>query len=1099
MPSKSFWGLIAFLSLGPHVVAVAQQPPSHLWSLPPAPPLKQSIWYVGKTTTTDFRGLGMGQHLQYFPAFGLTTPRTGLRTNCVGCFEITPNFENFKHHITGKLDRTFSPDAGGEPRGVKTAGGDSSWDVFTLPDGRVGRSGSTYDTSVCDNTNNFVNQIRINTSGPLDFCLNLITDNTNGKFDPDVRLEARSDDVDLRLSTALDADGQRIYPEFTFDGQTDMYTFRYMGMQEGDRIKIRIGDTPDCDGAGLGGIVVSHIDTCTPPPGTCIPTCAGTACGDDGCGGTCGSCPRADRLRKRTGYVSVFRNAGGTYADPDVDSVVDVGDSLRALLDDLETSLGNDFESKLTQTFNQVDINVQNHRLGISKTVQIDTVAQSNATLNFTFALSEIHADFNLTPEAGGSSETHVSIVFPGASLSGNYDPETGLITDANAITEEPTIATDVSGGVVGHPWDELDDVEDLFGDAFSLTESLQGLIETKLEAHLTLKLQARLNDVVSGLNGLNLPVLGLLPETVVIGGTDYGPDFREILAYPPAGQSFSIEYDGEDYQTVEIGNPAIEIEQEASLAVNVTGHFQVTASLRKTIFPPIRGEIDAYLDSSGDYTIDGWTCAEELGESLDVGVFSDGSALKVVKAELEETDTDVIDECGTTGTFDLYRYSMSLTSTELESTNVWDNRISVIAGLGGFERELGEVSRTEANLWFANTAQPASVDHNYENNEFIGDFNGDLRDDYMWLRDGSWYVALANSSGTAFNTSSTPWLASSNYPNMDHFNENSQFVADFNGDSRDDFLWHKNGDWYVATAKQSNDGFNTPEIWFASSAQPTGGVEHSNPSSQHVGDFNFDGKADFFWHRNGKWYMALANYSGTGFTTSNTPWLDSSAYPSGDHSNPGSEFIADFNSDAKRDYMWLSDGNWYVALTNSSGTGFNTMSAVWLASSTYPTMVDHHNEGSQFTADFNFDGRDDLLWHQNGDWYVATAKISNDGFNVPTIWLDEDAPPFHDDGHSNPGNQFVADFDGDGYHDLMWHRDGWYVARSNGAGFEEAVLWFGSGASPSIDHWSDSQHVGDFTGDNIPDFMWYKNDSDKGWYVAETLLSPPPPPGGGC
>ena len=239
--------------------------------------LTQAIEYVGKTTTTDFRGTGMGQHLQYFPAFGLTSGQSGLRTDCSDCIELTTEFANFEHHIIFPLDkRTFSPDAGGNPLGVKTAGGYADWDLFTLPDGTTGRSGTTYDTSVCGNSNNFVNQIRINSNSLHEFCLNLITDNSNGDYDPDIRLEARSDDVDWSLEG---------HPDFTFDGQTDMYTFKYTGMDDNDRIKIRIKDTSGCAGAGLGGIMVSHIDTCTGPP--CTPDCDGKECGDDGCGGTC--------------------------------------------------------------------------------------------------------------------------------------------------------------------------------------------------------------------------------------------------------------------------------------------------------------------------------------------------------------------------------------------------------------------------------------------------------------------------------------------------------------------------------------------------------------------------------------------------------------------------------------------------------------------------------------------------------------------------------------------------------------------------------------------------------------------------------------------
>jgi hypothetical protein len=216
--------------------------------------LTQSITYVGKQTTTDFTGLG--QHLQYFPLFGLTSPQIDRRTDDDACVETTPDFADFEHHIIFPLDkRTFSPDAGGSPIGVKTAGGDDAWDTFTLPDGRTGRSGAFYDTAAIDNSNNSINQIRVNTDELHEFCLNLITDNTNGQHDPDARLEARSDDVDSDLSG---------HPDLTFDGQTDMYTFRYTGMEDNDRFKIRLNCSSDsgCEGAGLGGIMVSDISTC---------------------------------------------------------------------------------------------------------------------------------------------------------------------------------------------------------------------------------------------------------------------------------------------------------------------------------------------------------------------------------------------------------------------------------------------------------------------------------------------------------------------------------------------------------------------------------------------------------------------------------------------------------------------------------------------------------------------------------------------------------------------------------------------------------------------------------------------------------------------
>src|SRR5262245_6228280 len=165
---------------------------SELSSLPPTPPKKQTIYYYGKSTTSDFRldptprmaprtSQPLGGHLQYFPGFGLPSPRQeALRTDDDSCIELTPDFGDFRPHVPWDITgRTFSPDALGNPIGVKTAGGDPSWATFTLPGDRVGRSGSTYDTAACGSSSNTVNQIRINTPNLENFCLNVITDNTN--------------------------------------------------------------------------------------------------------------------------------------------------------------------------------------------------------------------------------------------------------------------------------------------------------------------------------------------------------------------------------------------------------------------------------------------------------------------------------------------------------------------------------------------------------------------------------------------------------------------------------------------------------------------------------------------------------------------------------------------------------------------------------------------------------------------------------------------------------------------------------------------------------------------------------------------------------
>jgi MYXO-CTERM domain-containing protein len=223
-----------------------------------APSSTQSITYVGKQSITNF--IGYGQHLQYWPLFGRTDGQTARRTDDPDCIELTPDFANFKHHYL-LAGRTFSNDALGDPIGTKTRGGYATWATFTLPDGRTGRSGTFYDESNVDNANNTVNEMRINVSTLHEFCLNLVTDNTAHEHDPDVRLEARSDSAGVSLAG---------HPDLTFDGETDMYTFRYEGMSEDDVIKIRFqcSSTSGCRGAGLGGMMVSEISTCAATTGS---------------------------------------------------------------------------------------------------------------------------------------------------------------------------------------------------------------------------------------------------------------------------------------------------------------------------------------------------------------------------------------------------------------------------------------------------------------------------------------------------------------------------------------------------------------------------------------------------------------------------------------------------------------------------------------------------------------------------------------------------------------------------------------------------------------------------------------------------------------
>jgi hypothetical protein len=393
-----------------------------------------------------------------------------------------------------------------------------------------------------------------------------------------------------------------------------------------------------------------------------------------------------------------------------------------------------------------------------------------------------------------------------------------------------------------------------------------------------------------------------------------------------------------------------------------------------------------------------------------------------------------------------------------------------------------------ENRVWLALNAGPGGVKVAAadQSNQYSADFNGDGRTDYMWWNNG-WHVAL--STGTEFTVSTAAWLSSNMMPSgvLPYGNvPANQYVADFNGDGRADFMWWSNNGWYVALS--TGNGFTvSPAPWLNASMMPSGVTPYGNTSAnQYVADFNGDGRADFMWWSNNGWYVALS--TGNGFTVSPAPWLNASMMPSGvtPYGNTSAnQYVADFNGDGRADFMWWSNG-WYVAL--SKGNGFEPITQ-WLSANggPYGAAANHpSNPRFQYIADVNGDGRADYIWFNSG-WNVALS--TGLGFATGVKWLDSVVPNTGIDTSplltSSTNDVFVADLNGDGRADLMWrvyagnnHR--WYVAYSSGSSF---------GLSHSTDLRANDlriNYLGDYDGDGIVDMMSLDNSAyGSGWWVS--------------
>ncbi len=421
-------------------------------------------------------------------------------------------------------------------------------------------------------------------------------------------------------------------------------------------------------------------------------------------------------------------------------------------------------------------------------------------------------------------------------------------------------------------------------------------------------------------------------------------------------------------------------------------------------------------------------------------------------------------------------QYSASTGRSILNSVRQYGSDASLDASgtiTGGTSLAATEMEWTETNNVFDYPAQSLSntgapngntVSYYYQ---FAADFNGDGKTDYMWNNSG-WYVALSNGSGFDY---PTKWLTDTGAPNGNTLNWEHDFVSDFNGDDKADYMWNNAGWWCVALSNGS--GFDTPTKWISDSGAPNGNT--LNIYYQFVADFNGDGKSDYMWNNSG-WYVALSNGSGFDYPTK---WLTDTGAPNGNTLNWEHDFVSDFNGDDKADYMWNNAGWWCVALSNGSGFDYPVK---WLSNTGAPNG-NTLNLDYQFVSDFNGDGKTDYMWNNSG-WYVALSNGSR--FDYPVKWLSDTGAP---NGNTlNWEYNFISDFNGDGKADYMWNNVGWWcVALSNGSGFEYPTKCLSDTGTPNGSTLNtEHQFVADFTGDGKADLMW----NNTGWWCVASDIT---------
>jgi hypothetical protein len=268
----------------------------------------------------------------------------------------------------------------------------------------------------------------------------------------------------------------------------------------------------------------------------------------------------------------------------------------------------------------------------------------------------------------------------------------------------------------------------------------------------------------------------------------------------------------------------------------------------------------------------------------------------------------------------------------------------------------------------------------------YVGDFNGDKRDDIFRYMPGVSGAQVFLSDGTKF-------VYSGSWTGAGHGTD-GWYVGDFNKDGRDDIFRYVPG---VSGAQV----FLSDGTKFVLSGSWTGAGHGTD--GWYVGDFNGDGRDDIFRY--------VAGVSGAQvFLSDGTKFVAKGSWTGAGHGSDG-WYVGDFNGGGRDDIFRYLPGVSGAQVFLSDGTKF-VLSGSW-------TGAGHGSDG-WYVGDFNGGGRDDIFRYMPG---VSGAQVFlSDGtkFVYSGSWTDA--------GHGTDG-WYVGDFSGDGRDDIFR-----YVPGTSGA-----------------------------------------------------------------
>jgi hypothetical protein len=269
-----------------------------------------------------------------------------------------------------------------------------------------------------------------------------------------------------------------------------------------------------------------------------------------------------------------------------------------------------------------------------------------------------------------------------------------------------------------------------------------------------------------------------------------------------------------------------------------------------------------------------------------------------------------------------------------------------------------------------------------------LSDVNGDGKDDIVGFANDGVYISLSNSTATS--ASFLPMaLAVSNFSKLQGWvdqNIRPRFLADLNGDGKKDIIGFGYNSVYVSLSNctATTVSYTTPFALYNNFTVEQGYL-NQNVYPRFVADINGDGKDDIVAFGNQDVNASISTCVGSNVSFSTPTSINShfSVAQGFVNSNNNPRYVCDINNDKKADIIGFNDAMIQISTSTSVG---NTPTF-----SAYNNFIDDMTNYKQWTgndiyprsfSDLNGDGSLDLIGFGYND--VTTSQSIGGTYNLP-------------------------------------------------------------------------------------------------------------------